>query len=444
MKLVRKAFACLSAALVVAITLISRPASAEVSMAVDSVTLATYKTETTSLNSVQKSQIQRALANAPVASKFICTGIRYESDPASVNILVRARAKAACAYAKQLKPELSTFFQNKPTSAKNYAGKVLLTIKTGAYPDEDLTFDSLDPNWVGRAAISNVLDFYSRTSPVSISKTVYQAPNVPARFAESRLALLDKAQQAFQYQFSEPYSVVLFSEKDGKWADQKLAELGGRFPGSIESYIRSLPSAKDCSFAFATWDRNGAPIYYACLNTLSYAHVSADHTPIHEYFHLVQNTRFFSTEGFMPLWLNEGPPVFFGFALAYGEKDRANTKAEQFYGYAPLFDPDQTGKVDTRRIVTFMKTASQQQIVSIYKAMELDPVKRDELNHYGFGAIAAQVLIAVSGVDAYFSMLDLTKSMSWREAFKTTYGLTTVEFYEKLVPYIHALGNKYY
>jgi hypothetical protein len=48
------------------------------------------------------------------------------------------RAKAACDYAKQLNPALSTWFQNKPTNARSYAGKVLLTIKT----DQDLVGSS--------------------------------------------------------------------------------------------------------------------------------------------------------------------------------------------------------------------------------------------------------------------------------------------------------------
>ena len=55
----------------------------------------------------------------------------------SVNIMVRKRAKEACAYAKQLNPELSTWFQNKPTKARNYAGKVLLTVKSPKQVSED-------------------------------------------------------------------------------------------------------------------------------------------------------------------------------------------------------------------------------------------------------------------------------------------------------------------
>ena len=102
-------------------------------------TLATYSGSNTALSSLQKSQIRTTLEKAPKAEKFICTGIRYYDQPMSVNIMVRKRAKEACAYAKQLKPSLSTWFQNKPTKARSYAGKVLLTVKS---PDVDAQLDS--------------------------------------------------------------------------------------------------------------------------------------------------------------------------------------------------------------------------------------------------------------------------------------------------------------
>jgi hypothetical protein len=93
-------------------------------------TLSMFSGNLTSLNSQQKSQIKASLDASPNADKFICTGIRYFSQPASVNIMVRKRAKEACEYAKLLRPGLSTWYQNKPTQARSYAGKVLLTAKS--------------------------------------------------------------------------------------------------------------------------------------------------------------------------------------------------------------------------------------------------------------------------------------------------------------------------
>lgn len=102
-------------------------------------TLSVFSGSSTSLTTKQKAEVKAAVEASPDAEKFICTGIRYVNDPTSVNIMVRARAKAACAYAKELNPGLSTWYQNKPTKAKSYAGKVLLTVKTALAQDTVIT-----------------------------------------------------------------------------------------------------------------------------------------------------------------------------------------------------------------------------------------------------------------------------------------------------------------
>ena len=108
------------------------PAAAAPNYLVKQKTLATYSGNTTALSAMQKAQVKATVEANPDAEKFICTGIRYYSQSMSVNIMGRKRAKAACEYAKQLNPSLSTWFQNKPTQARSYAGKVLLTVKSPA------------------------------------------------------------------------------------------------------------------------------------------------------------------------------------------------------------------------------------------------------------------------------------------------------------------------
>ena len=93
-------------------------------------TLATFSGNATALTDAQRAQVRRAVEENPDAEKFVCTGIRFHSQPMSINIMVRKRAKAACEYAKELNPSLSTWFQNKPTQARSFAGKVLLTVKS--------------------------------------------------------------------------------------------------------------------------------------------------------------------------------------------------------------------------------------------------------------------------------------------------------------------------
>lgn len=95
-------------------------------------TLSAFSGKTTALTPQHKAQVKAAVELTPMAKKFICTGIRLENQPMSANIMVRKRAKAACDYAKELNPALSTWVQSKTTKAKSYNGKVLLTIKIPA------------------------------------------------------------------------------------------------------------------------------------------------------------------------------------------------------------------------------------------------------------------------------------------------------------------------
>lgn len=125
-----KKLVALLASLLLALSVVTPANSADSDYTVYQRTLAAFSSSATGLTSQQKAQVQAAVAANPNAEKFICTGIRFESAPMSENIVVRKRAKAACDYAKTLNPELSTWFQNKPTKARSYAGKVLLTVKS--------------------------------------------------------------------------------------------------------------------------------------------------------------------------------------------------------------------------------------------------------------------------------------------------------------------------
>ena len=124
-----KKFVALIGALVL-VTGLTVPSIASTEYSVSQKTLSAFSGSTTTLTAQQKAQVKAAVDANPSAEKFICTGIRFESAPLSENIVVRKRAKAACDYAKQLNPALSTWFQNKPTKARSYAGKVLLTVKS--------------------------------------------------------------------------------------------------------------------------------------------------------------------------------------------------------------------------------------------------------------------------------------------------------------------------
>lgn len=132
----KKYLAIFSAALLTA-SFVTPAAATTEKYEVNQRTLATFSGNSTLLSEQQKAQVRATVDANPSAEKFICTGIRYFSQPMSVNIMVRKRAKAACEYAKELNPALSTWFQSKSTLARSYAGKVLLTAKSPASSNVD-------------------------------------------------------------------------------------------------------------------------------------------------------------------------------------------------------------------------------------------------------------------------------------------------------------------
>jgi hypothetical protein len=92
-------------------------------------TLSNFTGNSTTLSSRQKAEIRDVLAKSDGNTKFICTGIRYYQQPMRENIKVRARAKAACDYAKSINPNFSYWYQTKTTQARSYNGKVMVVSK---------------------------------------------------------------------------------------------------------------------------------------------------------------------------------------------------------------------------------------------------------------------------------------------------------------------------
>lgn len=93
-------------------------------------TLSRFQPADRTLNAMHQDQIIETVLGSPDADKFICTGIRLIGQPMSENIKLRQRAKAACEYAKFQNPNLSVWFQSKPTRVESFNGRVLLVAKT--------------------------------------------------------------------------------------------------------------------------------------------------------------------------------------------------------------------------------------------------------------------------------------------------------------------------
>lgn len=81
----------------------------------------------TILSATQKSIIAQAIKESSNATKLVCTGIYLAGSPASQNVLMRKRAKAACDYAKSLNSDLKVWYQSKSTRIVSTSGRVFIS-----------------------------------------------------------------------------------------------------------------------------------------------------------------------------------------------------------------------------------------------------------------------------------------------------------------------------
>ncbi|BDP99759.1 hypothetical protein [Aquiluna sp. KACHI24] len=394
------------------------------------------------ISSANKSALSALLFQNPATTKLSCVGFTKLSPTTKEKTAALAKAKSFCSYAKARVSSLSVTSITQTTKITSNIGKVNLVLTVPSYPATALSFDNLDVNWVARTATSRVLERYESSAQSSVAIDYHVGPNVPAAGVTREKSLITKASRLWADVFTKNFTVVLFSEKDAEWAEQKRLELGGDLPGGITGYLARSGAKDQCILGFASKDKAGNPIYFNCIHSSGNRYAIADHTAIHEHFHMVQNS-LYKPNVLMPLWLNEGAPTFFGFALGYGSTDRNGRLSEQFYLTSPAFDPFGTGTVDPTRFRTWAKTASNEDIAKVFELMEADPENREAFNQYGLGAIAAQALIAVGGIEDYLDFIRATNQTDWKIAFKNQYGLTPAEFYLKLAPYIRSLGNKY-
>lgn len=402
----------------------------------------TVSNTSSTISASNKTALAALLRQNPVANKLSCVGFTSTKPTLQQKSAALTKAKSFCNFAKSVNQKLSVFSATKTSAVKTSMGKVGLTLSIPNSPSSALSFENLDVNWVTRAATTEVLERFEAIPSASNSIKYIVGPTVPTSSLNKEKALITAASRLWSTVFTQSITVVMFSEKDAEWAEQKRLELGGYLPGGISKYLEA-PGAKDqCVFGFSSLDFRGQPIYFNCLHSSGSRTAISDHTAIHEHFHLVQNS-LYRPNTKVPLWINEGAPTFFGFALGYGAKDRNGLLSEQFYLSSPGFDPFGVGSVDSQRFANWAKFAPDQDIIRVFELLEEDPENRAVLNPYGLGAIAVQVLVAANGVDAYLNFLRKTNQVDWKLAFTETYGIAPDIFYAKLVPYVRSLGKKY-
>ena len=303
-------------------------------------------------------------------------------------------------------------------------------------PSSPITFDNLDLKWTTLVARQNLAQDFSKLSQPKSTAIFHIAPNVREDLVTEEKRLIAIAERMFSGYFSPTkYDIVMYSEKDGTWADQEIANLVN-FPPTISKDIASNP--RECNSAGALINKDGGPVYQMCIDTGGRG-INDKQTSIHEYFHLVQ----FKHSLFdMACWMVEGSATYFGVALGVDGTDSTGksttTFLNQLVGQYNPGGPRNGGSASKLR----EKLSTDSGLLEVLHALEVKPdqtVDCPSLGAYSVGAVVTEALIAVKGYKTYMDFVATFPAKNdWKLEFKKAYGLTPDEFYLKLAPYLRA------
>ena len=435
-----KKFLALTASLLLVGASATPAHSAGVKYTVYQKTLASFSSAATALTSQQKAQVKATVDANPYAEKFICTGIRYYSQPMSVNIMVRKRAKAACAYAKQLNPELSTWYQNKPTQARSYAGKVLLTVKT---PDQT---EVVPTGICAEVEITEGLEGLCELANSEIAKTAHAALVTKASNATSEKQVkvnlflspaLESERSRFEKETQEAIDfhgtdfagseiqVIMFTPDDGEWARGTWGDVSRGSIGSIVT-IENMFGGQ----ALAKQHAGELRYYFTFVFDSAERSKGSSEAIMHEFTHLVQQSYAKSfyygwPQGNLPSWVNEGAATFVSTArVTLAEANQILVRR----GLRP-------------EIVDEIKSGGADRIIRYYHELDTMVNTPDGAwKSYFFGGLASELMTAAYGYDklAEFQRT-FADSADTSANFEKVFGYSIDIFYERAAEYVNSL-----
>ena len=300
-------------------------------------------------------------------------------------------------------------------------------------PSAPITFDNLDVKWTALVARQNLAEEYSKLLLPRTTAIFHIAQSVREDLVTEEKRLLAIAERMFSGYYSPTkFDVLMYSEKDGTWADQELGILVN-FPPTISRDIANNPN--DCNSAGAMVTKDGGPLYQMCIHTKGRG-INDKQTSIHEYFHLVQ----FKHSLFdMTCWMLEGSATYFGVALGVDGADPTGKSTTVFLNQlVNQYNPGGSTNTGSGELLR-KKLSTDTGLLEVLHALDarVDPAKCPSMGAYSVGAVVTEALIAVKGFKTYMDFVATFPAKNdWKLEFKKAYGLTPDEFYLKLAPYI--------
>ncbi len=361
-------------------------------------TLASFSGSATSLSNKQRSEIRSLVDGNLDGEEIICNGLRLASSSKATMTIARNRAKAACDYAKRLNPYLATSVVLKTTTARSFAGRVLVEVRT--------------PVAAPIAAPAPVRTPFTTPFPevFSRSELVKAALDNLSVYVEA-----NSSSKSFQLVIDRPYQTNTTALT--AVVDRSYAALP--FPSSYQKTITVISDDRDFTDKTITDFGYGRSDVNKCLNCAGegWASATLGSAPWsvipHEIFHVWQKSAYLRKGNNNPdpnrfenppVWFDEGGAEFFGWSVdaLYTYKNRANYPRISGYerGWQPL----------TR-----------------YNTRDFDPN-----GPYAVGRAATEYIVASVGFEKYLQIYrNVGQGQSFPDAFASAVGISLADFYEK-------------
>lgn len=392
--------------------------ASEVSLATRS--LAAFPGSSQILTSGQRSVIKDFVFDNTLGERVICTVTSLPRDSVAIKNRYKARAKAACDYAKRLNPSLRTSVALRATTTSSNAGRVSVQMR---HTPVTIEVPVAEPPAAKNPFVSPFPTVFSTKELVDsalLSVKTYMAASTGSK------------QVVLIYENSIPETERAWITKLVNTTVSALPFLAGQVPvivvGSTDAFIGKALSQSGRSGYDPVWwcgsettyERYCAGAGWGAMNfkdsiergfALSNAGKRAvvAHEVYHAWHKFIDGSKGNSNrdprspEG-MPMWFAEGMANFMGFAIAH--HDNAITYSE--------------GRTD--QVDSYMRSSKAPLIAHI----------GSELNPYGIGQAASEYLVASIGVDRVFEIYrKLGSGKTFASAFEESAGISLATFYER-------------
>lgn len=333
-----------------------------------------------------------------------------------------------------------------------FASLLKIVNPSNAHAIGEITFDNLDPVETSLVAFKNVNNYIDELPKVNTKPVLYLSPKLGNRDYSMSLFAMDRVSTLWaEFIKPEKLNIVLFTENDPEWVDQRQIELSGEW--LLDNELQSQRLKKyGCNIGGMYLPGN----LYFCIKPYAAEANSSEyyaeaHKFAHEYTHFMEmNVK--NWMGYVKgqgvgkrntCWIEEGFATFYGFAVGSYQTEPTGRLHRQFIKEL-TYHYDNHRNQAPGTLAKLISEGRVEETKRLFGMLENTPWPCDETdNAYALGSVAAEALVAVKGQQGMINFYKASaRTGDWRAAFQEAFGISVDTFYEKLTPYLASQFNE--